>query len=460
MPQIISECYPYFPHRVHSISTSDALQVVINLFCEQLQVSIMRGDAEAGVLDLAVSILYHLGPPQTNETRERCFLWLAGVLNSRYPDYQRCRVAQGVIQLIGKQFHYSNPEKFPPSWVPLLLDFLSLCEKLNYTGGFTALQILSSYPPSSDFNTMTLPILTSMLLPTHPLKSRCLVLKIFHNFAAGWFSSQVENIPYKDINNLVQAVGDPLQFTDLPTPDGQVVTVDYKPMMVVILLIEFTSSDLWQNHLCHSNFASSEGILSTGEGRRTALKSMLHMAVYSWPEFLGTPAKIIAAIRCLKKLQCLSMAEAVILWAWTVGVVDAADHNGWGLIEHETLDFYQTHGMNHLASLSQHIPNSNAENMHLTFLLMHYRSPPCRVGSVQQLIPFREARCLQDSRNLEDLCIARACQLRRLYWLFGCYDPMMWKELVGAGEVGLQTDMSPEQSMTPLQFTDWACDYP
>jgi hypothetical protein len=53
-------------------------------------------------------------------------------------------------------------------------------------------------------------------------------------------------------------------------------------------------------------------------------------------ELLRTPAKIIAAIRRLEELQCLNTAEVVILWAWTAGVVNPADHDAWGLIERYT----------------------------------------------------------------------------------------------------------------------------
>ena len=450
---------PLFFHGVYLFSNSDALQMAVNLFFEQLQISIMGGKAESGILDLAISTLCHLDPPQTMETREHYFLWLAGILKSGYPDSECCLIASGVVQLIGKQFDYTNSNNFPPNWIHPLLDFLLLCEKLSSTKGFTALHILSSSPPSSYFDKMILPLLMPILLPAHPLQLRSLALKIFYKFTAGWFSSHVESIPYRDLNNLLQAIGDPLLFSDLPLQDGQVVLANYKPMMAMVLLIEFASSDLWRSHLCYSNFTSCEEFLSTEEGRSTAVRSMLDMAIHSWSEFLCTPAKIITAIRCFEELQCLNMVEAVLFWAWTVGVVNATDHDGWGLIEQDTLNFYQTHGMSRLATLSQHIMDTSVEDLHLVFLLMHYKGQPCRVGSVQQSVPFQEARRQQNNQNLGDLHIAQACQLRRLYQVF-VDDPMMWKEVVDVEEAGGQINRSLSWFAAPLQFMDWACDYP
>ena len=43
---------------------------------------------------------------------------------------------------------------------------------------------------------------------------------------------------------------------------------DNEPMKDVVLSTEFTSSDLWRNHLCRSNFASYQEIVSTEEGSR------------------------------------------------------------------------------------------------------------------------------------------------------------------------------------------------
>ena len=95
-----------------------------------------------------------------------------------------------------------------------------------------------------------------------------------------------------------------------------------------VVLMEFLLSDLWGNHLHSSIFTSCEEILSTEEGRRTVLRCMFDMVSPSWSEFLCTPAKIVAAIRCLEELQCPNTAEAIILWAWTVCVVSTVDYDG------------------------------------------------------------------------------------------------------------------------------------
>ena len=267
---------------------------------------------------------------------------MAEILNSNCSEDSRYWMASSVVQLLGKHLYYNafySKEleyslSVEPGSVPLLLGFLSLSEKFYATDfppypAFTALRILSNSPGHSDFGPIILPVFALTLLPTHPLQSRILALKVFVIFSPGWFSPKMEAVPHNDLSQLLRAVGDPFQFTpDLPPQDDAPVdTVKYEPMMAAIILIEFASLDLWKKYLRHSNFTSCEGITSTEEGKRTTLRCILDAATDSWLEFLRTPAKIIAAIRHLEELQCLNTAEVVIMWAWTVGVVDAVDHD-------------------------------------------------------------------------------------------------------------------------------------
>jgi len=464
MPPITGASFLHRFNCVHSLSNSEALGTATLLFHQQLRRSIGEGKVDPTHLIMFLDSLAYLHPFQVANRVEYGFLWITDILNSGYTDHERFSMARVVIHLLG--IHLDNTYlHFRPSWVSPLMNFLLLGEQFHSTesppySGFVALRILSFSPGSSDFGTKILPVLTSTLAPTHPLKSRSLALGVFHRLTAGWFSPQMEKVPSNDLNRLLQAVDDPFQFPDLPLQDEQpVVTADYKPMKVAVILIEFASSDLWRNHLRRSNFTSCEDILSTEEGRKTALECMFDMAAYLWSEFLCTPAKIITAIRRLEELQCLNTAEVVILWAWTAGVVNPVDNDAWGSIERNTLDFYQSHGIRRLAALSRHITNASMEDLHLEFLLMHYHGPPCRVGSVQQLVPYGEARRRWDDRYFEVLRVTQVCQLRRLYHLFG-YDPMTWKEAVGVAEAGEVMDKSPGQSVMPVQFTDWACDYP
>ena len=132
----------------------------------------------------------------------------------------------------------------PSSCILPLLGFLSLSEGFYATEspsypGFFTLQILLFSRGNFDFNTTALPVLMSTLIPTHPLKSRCLALGVFHRFIVRC-SSQMKNVPNKHLNNLLQAVSDPFQFPDLPLQDTQlVVLANHDPMMTAILLIEF-----------------------------------------------------------------------------------------------------------------------------------------------------------------------------------------------------------------------------
>jgi len=199
--------------------------------------------------------------------------------------------------------------------------------------GSTALRILLFSPRYAHFGPTILPFLASTLLSTHPLQSRRLALKLFHGFMSGWFSSEMSKVLNKNLDKLPRAVGDPFQSTpDLPLRGGKPgEAADDEPMMATVVPIELASSDLWQNHLNRSNFASCEKVVSAREGKRTALRCTLDTVTRTWSQYLCTPAKITAAIRRLEELQCLNIAEVVILRAWT-GVPDTGDRDAWRLI--------------------------------------------------------------------------------------------------------------------------------
>jgi len=452
---------PHFCNEVCSLNSRDALETSIDLFFQQLQICIRERRADQWYILVVLSALAHLSPFQALGGRGLGILLIDDLLNSRYPEGDRYQMASTVVNMLGKWFDSVPSPVVQHSWIPTLLNFLSLCEKFYPTEsppypGFIVLHILSASLGCDGFCEMVLPVLISTLQPTHPLQSRHLALKVFDRFSNEWFSSQVESIPHKDLKKLVQALGDPFQFPDLPLQDGQsMVTVNYKPMMVVLVLIKFASSNLWQSYLHHSNFTSCEEIMSTNDGKRAAIRCMFDMAARSWFAHLRTPASMIAAIRHLENLQCLNTAEVVLLWAWTTGVVDPADHDAWELIGRNTLKFYQAHGMGRLATLSQHITDTTMVAVHIQLLVERYGCTPCRV----QQLPIPVTQPVDDT----DLCISQTCQLRRLYCLFGC-DPAMWREMVvGVGvEVGAEgvVDVLSRWPVIPSQFTDWICDYP
>ena len=254
----------------------------------------------------------------------------------------------------------------------------------------------------------------------------------------------METVSNQNLNKLLQAAGDPFDFPDLPLEYGQPGSVtNYGPMMTAIVLLEFASSDMWRNHLGLSKFVSFEELMSTKEGRTAALRCMLDATTHTWPTFLRTPAKV------------------VILWVWTTGVVDIADRNAWKLIERDTLEFYQTHGIECLAALKRHIIGANriVEVEHLEFLLqgVNSKGSPCRMENVRRPVTVAE---VVEEKYLIDLRVAQVCQLRRLYHLFG-YDPVTWEEAVAVEEVDKEMDTSSGQSvMIPVRLADCTCDYP
>ena len=422
-----------------------------------------------------ISLLTDLDPFNVTDTPEFGFWWIAELLDSSYTAVARYQMASTIMVQLWKYFHpvvRKGPRYLQPAWMPPLLGFLSLCEKFYATGsppypGVVALRMLSLSPRCSELDATILPILSPILLPTHPAQARRLALNIFCGFMSEWLFSQTENTLDQDLHEFLRAVGDPFRSPSDPPPhDGKLAFSDnYNPMSAAFVLIEFASSYLWRNHLRHSNFVSCEETLSTEEGKRTALRFMLVVATHSWPKFLYTPAKITAAIKRLEELQCLNTAEVVTMWAWTAGVVDPADGDAWKSIERDTLRFCQTNAVGYPMALRRHITDTTREHVHITYLAQHYEGIPCRVGSVRQPAPVRGPLPTPSHRRDTDLRVSQVCQLRRLYHLFG-YDPATWREVVTTEEAtpaenGKQTsEVLPERSVAPVSFMDLGCDYP
>ena len=182
------------------------------MFSQQLQASMDRR-ADPRFLTSVLSALNHLGPFRLVNYKGPSFPWIAGILDSRDPERISYQMAGRVVQLLGKHFDYDDSWTFHPGWISPLLSFLSLGEKFYSTEsppytGFTAFRILVRSRGDADFGPTLLPVLASALLPANPLQARSFALRVFHIFIAGWFSPQMENVLKKDIDRLLQAVGD------------------------------------------------------------------------------------------------------------------------------------------------------------------------------------------------------------------------------------------------------------
>jgi len=414
----------------------------------------MEGKADEINLSSVLCASIRLDPFEAMGSGELGFLWIAEIINSGYEEEWREWMVSQVVESLGKLLFRKDSVasiNMQLAWIPSLLGFLSLSEELDRQGehSLVALRILAASPPPTDFGTMVLPILVPPLLPTHPLQSRRIALQVFDTFALGWFSSQMENVPSEDLDKLVQAVGDPFQFPDFLLQDGKPIDVPfYSPKMVAAVLIGFASSDLWRNHLRRSNFTSLEEIVSTWDGKRTVLKCMARCEL---PESLFTATGIVMAVRRLEELQCPNTAEVLLMRAWSIGIVDPVDRDGWQLIGSSTLRFCEARRMERLVTLKRRITDRTT-------------SVPSRgygKSGVEDFVKLPVLKLQPDfgSRYNTFLYLSQACQLRRLYQLFG-YDPTTWKDAVAASEVGEKSDVSLGHSVALSPLMDWACDYP
>ena len=450
-----------------SLSCSEAFEKVTNVAYEQLQTKLKQGEDSDGCkgdrMTGALSTLVHLDPFRVAINGPEMGIMLFGdIIGSSFSEKHRHLMASNVAQLLENLFFPKEDNNIPfqrfsvkPTWIPPLLGFLSLSEKFYATepppyAQYIALRILSAVNELTDSDTKILPILSSTLLPIHPLQSRYLALKVFNASLPVLLSSQMDDAPAGSFKNLLQAVGDPFLFAEdtfLLDRQTRLRETNYKPIDAAVSLINLASSNLWRNHLLPSNFTTCEELLSTEQGKKTAIQHTLCTAFTSRPELPRTVAKVVAAIERLKELQCLNTAEVVIMWAWTIGIFGARDRVAWESIESSTRLFYQAHGMGRLKALERHITSELPLQSH--YFEEHHRGPLCRAARVRSLAS-------SDSLDWDKyLCISQVCRLRRLYFLFG-RDPTKREETGVDGIEGMDLPFA----VTPFPSVDWACDYP
>jgi len=315
--------------RIVSPINSYALFTALDYLQKQLFAIIKARTVRSSFISSTFSTLSELDTPRVASFQEACISWIHEIIDSAYPEDERFSMASSAVALLGKQFGPQFSEHSPrvlATGIRPLLDFLLLSERHHSPEsptypGVVALRFLLDATPYRRLDPNILPILTSTLAPTHHLQSRTLALKLFQRPGFEWCTSQAEGFSDTDRARLLEAVGDPFQFTPDHLPqDGQpTTTTHYEPMPTAILLIKFASSDLWRSHLRHANFTSCEEIISAEEGRDLVIKHMDQEETGAWP---GLPL----AIGRLEELECKNTAEAVTLWARTKGIVDAPDH--------------------------------------------------------------------------------------------------------------------------------------
>lgn len=441
--------FPFWKWSIFSLIESDALFTALDFLHGQLTAIIRAGNVRSSFISSAFSTLSDLDIPQVANFQEVCISWIHEIVSSTYPEDERYSMACSAVALLGKWFDSpqsttSSPHARTTAIRPLLY-FLRLSERFFLTGSppypeVIALQAILTTAEDEYFDPAILPVLASVLPPAHPLQSRTLALRLFQQPGFEWCSSRAEIFSDVDRARLLDAVGDPFQFIPDPPPQDEQSTTraSYDPMRTTILLIEFASSNIWRNHLRHSNFASCEEMIPTEEAKGHAFRCMIKRGVGVRTGPLNSVGKLVLAIRRLEELECWNTADTVILWACTNH--DMSTH---GLIGQETLDHYHPRGIERRRALSKYIQAGVRQPARIHV-----------VGGVSSQI---------SRKDIDFSKISRTCQLRRLYQLFGC-DPTTWEEAVGGGkvnEVSLGSGSGRKvEAMIPAHALDTACDYP
>jgi hypothetical protein len=308
----------------------DALYIALNFLRGRLIAIIQAGNVQSGLINSTFSTLSDLDVSRVANFQGTCISWVHEIVNSGYPEGERYSMASSAVALLGKRFDSPSTEPSPlTSEIRPLLDYLLLSENFptaefqSHPGVF-ALRLISTAPGYRHLQPAILPVLTSTLLQSHPLQSRSLALKIFQRPGLEWCSPQAEGFLDTERARLLEAVGDPFQFTpDLPPQNGQPTTAtDYEPMRTAVLLIKFASSDLWRDHLRPSNFTSCEEMISTEEGRDLAFECLDEVE-------MGDRSGLDLVIGRLEALECRNTVEAITLWARTNGIMKAAKDDIW-----------------------------------------------------------------------------------------------------------------------------------
>ena len=319
-------------------------------------------------------------------------------------------MASSAVILLGKRFDpppwTESPSDIRATAIRPLLDFLQLNERHPPEHpppypGIIALQAVLATAEHEYFDPAVLPVLTCTLPSTHPPQLRTLALRFFQQPGFDWCSSSAEVFSDMDRASLLEAVGDPFQFTQDPSywDTESSTTAPYEPMQTVALLIEFASSNLWQDHLLSSNFASCEEVISAEEGRALAFRCMTERS-FIRTRLLNSVSRLLLAIRRLQELECWDTAGVVVEWTWTKINDDTKAAN------HDT-----------------HEPMAREALVHFHLRQMQ------RKGTLLRRIREETSLINADLTN-----VSQACQLRGLYQLLGC-NSVMWEETAAVGKV-------------------------
>ena len=295
---------------------------------DRLAAVIREGRVRYGTVASSLYALGHIDLSQVKNLQEACALWLRQIFDSGYPEHARWTMANPVVEMFGKLIDSLPPGNYSHIHFTMLRplsDFLLLNEKFCSAldeptrRGVIALRMLSIGVGALRTDPLLLPtltpailqILTSTLLSTHPLRPRRLALCLFQRTEPGWFSTQAEASSNAERAKLLEAVGDPFQFSPDPPPeDGKPqASISYKPIRNAALLIEFAGTDLWRDHLCPSNFTSCEEVLSTEEGRGGLFQETLRWGLN---HRMRHNNKLAPALRRLGEMECWNTAEVVV----------------------------------------------------------------------------------------------------------------------------------------------------
>ena len=409
------------------------MSTICKLLHDRMMAVILGANRDLSVLRSTLSTLFRVG---LQDLHPFCFTWLGAVLDSSYPDVDKCSLAGHILLLLNDEAEEMwvggrSKLEFFPLYATLLVRFLLLddmCEKarIEPMDGIWEFLTFSVHPTvialrllqGASKDTLMLPIFLIMppALQLRPWRqTRAVALRLFSRHSDWLFSPSVVDLLPAHRVELLRAIGDPFDLVTAPVPNND----NGLFPQVMGLLLTLASSDLWRDNLHPTNFASCDVTMAEEEH----VRDTIHWFSYWRSALKGSGgccfSGLMLGVDQLKRLRCHSAVKLILLSLWSTPIVPLYDQEVWQWVERQTLELFSARGEEHLGIFVSQIKESYG------WAMIKLKSEDSEDGNGLPdagstfRVGGRRVRT-KDQGGFETLYnFYPMCQLRRLYQLLG-----------------------------------------